>query len=331
VVSAFRIAARYLHAVAKRLKCFDFDDTLVSSEGLISVEHSNGEKITMDSATFAHFKPVEGDKLDFGAFNDVVKPRKIKKNFEKMRAASKAGDRVVILTARAPGASSSVEEFLASEGIHGVHVAALGSSDPDDKALWIDRAIREHGYDDVEFYDDSKANALAVEKRGLQHKIKFMSSAVPHPTEADYEGPALSRVFKSKNPTKAVVEIKPSSGGSHGPSDWWNQQTPTFKKHYCEQHPGSAYCHHGRTAATDPNKKRKDEIGARAKKLDNRKVTSFVEALSEKMDSMGPHAGIWLENIEASWDKFAKPHGLLRGFSEEDFEDLRQALFGYRG
>jgi hypothetical protein len=331
---AFRVAARYLAAVAKRLRVFDFDDTLVSSEGLISVEHADGEKITMDSATFAHFSPVDGDKLDFGAFNDVIRPRKIKKNFGKMREDVKAGDRVVILTARAPGAATAVQAFLEHEGLHGIEIAALGSSDPYDKARWIDKAIEEKGYDDVEFYDDSKANARAVEEHGMKHQIKFISAAVPHPSEEDYEGPPASRTFKSTNPTKAVVEIKPKGGdeskpgSSHGPSDWWKHQTPAFKKDYCQKHPASAYCGGEKTAATDPNEKRKAEIGKRVERLGNHKVKRYVGRLLTKMDQMGPHAGIWLENLEAHWGTFAKPEGLLGGFEAEDFATLHKALFG---
>lgn len=249
---ALRVAARYLRAVAKRLRIFDFDDTLVSSKGEIAVTKASGEKITMDSATFAHYKPADGDKLDFTAFNNVIKPRKIKKNFGKLRDAVKAGDRVVILTARAKGAASSVKKFLESEGIKGVEVAALGSSDPNDKGRWILNAVNEHGYEDVEFYDDSKANADAVREHGkkVEKKIKFVSSAVPHPTEEDYEGPPTSRSFDSDDPTAAVVEVKPKGGGGAAKedkgeatqSDWWKNQTQDFKENYCREHEHSKYC-----------------------------------------------------------------------------------------
>ncbi len=231
------------------MRVFDFDDTLVSSKGEVGVTKANGEKITMDSATFAHYTPSAGDKLDFTAFNNVIKPRKIKSNFDKLRAASKAGDRTVILTARAKGATSSVKKFLEYEGIKGVEVVALGSSNPQDKADWVDRETGKGGYDDVEFYDDSKANAKAVEDIGKKHhtKIKFISTAVPHPKEEDYEGPAVSKTFDSDEPVQAVVEVTPNPGQvvhdeHHGPSHWWKSQTPAFQENYCREHPGSKYC-----------------------------------------------------------------------------------------
>jgi hypothetical protein len=236
-----RVAARFQVAASKRMRVFDFDDTLVSSKGEVGVTKEHGEKITMDSATFAHYKPGPGDKLDFTAFNNVVKPRKIKKNFNRLREATKAGDRAVILTARAKGAASAVKKFLEKEGIKGVEVVALGSSDPNDKARWVDHETSKGGYEDVEFYDDSKANAKAVDDIGKKNhtKIKFVSSAVPHPTEADYDGPAESQVFNSDDPVAAVVEVKPEPG--HG-SDWWKHQTPDFKQNYCREHERSKYC-----------------------------------------------------------------------------------------
>lgn len=238
---ALRVAARFQVAAAKRMRVFDFDDTLVSSKGEVTVTKEHGEKIAMDSATFAHYKPGPGDKLDFSAFNNVVKPRKIKKNFDKLRDAAKAGDRTVILTARAKGATSAVKKFLETEGIKGVEVVALGSSDPYDKARWISKATKEGGYEDVEFFDDSKANANAVAEVGKKEhtKIKFVSSAVPHPTEEDYEGGPSSKVFDSDEPVQAVVEVKPEAG--HG-SDWWKHQTPDFKQNYCREHQRSKYC-----------------------------------------------------------------------------------------
>jgi hypothetical protein len=81
---------------------------------------------------------------------------------------------------------------------------------------------------------------------------------------------------------------------------------------------------------SNPNEKRKAEIEKRAKKIGNRKVTGYLEDLFEKMDQMGPHAGVWIEGLESDWARFAKPQGLTHGFSDDDFADLHEALFGYR-
>lgn len=252
---ALRVAARY-HAKkakkAKALRVFDFDDTLVSSHGSVSVTMADGEVVTMDSATFAHFKPTPGTKIDFGDFNHVSSPRIIKSNFRKLKEALRMDAEVVILTARAKGASSAVTKFLASQGVKGVKVVALASSDPYDKARWIDRAIDDEGYEDVEFRDDSIANANAVREHGEKHKsrIKFEAINTPYPkSDDDYEGPPLKESFKSDEPTISVLEIKPESDGkseskseSGGSSSWWDSQTEHFQQNYCREHEQSKYC-----------------------------------------------------------------------------------------
>jgi hypothetical protein len=80
---------------------------------------------------------------------------------------------------------------------------------------------------------------------------------------------------------------------------------------------------------SDPNAKRKHEALERAKKIGNRKVLKYLEdGLFEKLDQLGPHGGVFLEGLEHDWAKFAKPEGLLHGFTDKDFEALHKALFG---
>lgn len=81
----------------------------------------------------------------------------------------------------------------------------------------------------------------------------------------------------------------------------------------------------------DPNEARKKAILNRAKKTNNQKVIRYVEQdLSEKLDQAGPHAGIWLEAIESDFSALTKkPEGLLKSFSEKDFDNLFKAMFGY--
>lgn len=257
VVRALRAAAVALGASKPRLRVFDCDETLLVSYGAVTVTKPNGEVIRMDSATFAHFKPVEGDKLDFGAFNHVRRPRKIKKTFEHFKQCIENGDRVAILTARAKGAESAIRKFLEHEGVDvsKVQIVGLGSSNPYDKARWIDKVIEDGGHDDVEFYDDSHANANAVAEHGKKFHtaIKFTSTNVRHPHEEDFDGPAIEKDFDSDDPADAVVEYKPrakaqgESDKTDAPkkkaaSDWWDAQTESFKKGYCKDHPNSGYC-----------------------------------------------------------------------------------------
>jgi hypothetical protein len=46
-----------------------------------------------------------------------------------------------------------------------VFVVALGDADPEKKADWIEAKVKDEGYDDVFFVDDSQKNIDAVKKR----------------------------------------------------------------------------------------------------------------------------------------------------------------------
>jgi hypothetical protein len=336
--SAIRVANRWwlkISGAKSKLRVFDFDDTLVSSEGSVTIRTREGETHKINSATFAHYAPQDGDEMDFGAFNDIYSPRIIKKNFEHLKGCSEQGDtQTVILTARPKGSASAVQKFLEAQGVKGVHVVALASSDPYDKARWIDKEIEGKGYSDVEFHDDSRANANAVKEHGEKHKVegvKFSSNNPPHPKEGDYSGPALKTDFKSDNPTTSKVKIEKktpskSEKPSGGKGDWWSSQTKDFQSNYCQEHPRSQYCGH-RTAMRDPNKARKEQILQSAQKA-TPAVRAYVENhLMGKIDQAGAAAGIWLESLEAQVGKL-KPEGLLRKFTKEDFESLKKVLSG---
>jgi hypothetical protein len=334
-----------ISAPKSKLCVFDFDETLAVSEGSISVVKPDGQRITFDSATFAHFKPESGDKLDFSAFNDVSNPRKIKKNWDEFVKASEDSDtKVVILTARPKGSASSVSKFLESEGVKGVQVVALQSSDPYDKARWIDSAIEKGGYKDVEFTDDSNKNARAVAEHGEAHKrsgLKFSSVNSPHPQEKDFSGPASKKKYVSDNPTTAVSEFKSKTTSKEtehkkdrSPSDWWGNQSDEFHKSYCREHTKSDYCHTASGAskmASDPNAAEVARIKARASKSKNQKVKKYIPEFIDKIDQSGPAAGIWLEGLESHFETLAKkPEGLLKGFEADDFDDLFEVAFGYK-
>jgi DNA-binding ferritin-like protein len=331
-----RVMSRWLRMAASRnLQVFDFDDTLVSSQGSVSIKKSNGENLNLDSATFAHYKPSDGDELDFGAFNDVINPRIIKKNFDHLKASLAQPDtKVVILTARSKGAETSVTKFLESLGVKGVQVVGLQSSDPEDKANWIDQAIEAEHAEQMDFFDDSSANAAAVAAHENRHKtVKFKSHNTPHPHEADYDGPAIKTHFKSTNPQVAKVKYKtptqtekPESGHKPSGSDWWHEQTDTFKQKYCGDHPASGHCASVKVASNAALVKK---IRDRAKKSGNKKVIEYMGTFAEKMDQAGNHAGAWFESLEKSFDGFRrKPEGLFKGWTSADFDDLYDALFG---
>lgn len=240
-----RMRALLAEAVRRRLRVYDCDDTLISSDSTIRVQKADGERLEMDSGAFACYSPSAGDVFDFSDFNHVNNPRLIKKNFEALKAdAAREDTEVVVLTARPKGAESAIQEFLENLGIMDVRVVALASSSPVDKGSWVAEHALRNGYRDVGFVDDSHANVQAVTNvvDVMMGDIFVKGDHVAHPHEDDYAGPPISRKYVSRNPTTALV---PFGKTTHAPSEWWKSQTDEFKRRYCKQHPGSDYCQRG--------------------------------------------------------------------------------------
>ena len=148
---------------SKKLSIFDFDDTLVSTNAKIHITHNNGEDETLTPAEYAVYEPQEGDEFDFSEFDGPLKdPEIIKKNFQlflQVLNKSRRGRRTAILTARENPVP--VKNFLKKQGIEGIEIIALGSSDPQDKADWIEDQAKA-GWNDIRFMDDSSKNIASV-------------------------------------------------------------------------------------------------------------------------------------------------------------------------
>jgi len=149
----------------KKLRVFDFDDTLVKTTSFIYVTHKDGKQEKLTPGEYAVYKEKPGDKFDYKDFQHVSNPQIIKGYVELLkRMVNSGGDRkVYILTARA--AYRPVFEFIRDLGINGVEVIALGDSNPEKKADWIEQQIKLNNFDDIYFIDDSPKNVDAVKKR----------------------------------------------------------------------------------------------------------------------------------------------------------------------
>lgn len=157
--------SRTLFTEDKKLRVFDFDDTLVKTTSFIYVTHKDGKKSKLNPGEYAVYQEKPGDVFDYSDFQKVSNPKLIKGYFgllKKMSAAD-SGRTIYILTAR--GAYKPVYDFIRALGIRNLHVIALGDSNPEKKADWIEAKVRDEGYDDVFFVDDSLKNVEAVRKR----------------------------------------------------------------------------------------------------------------------------------------------------------------------
>jgi len=148
-------------AGTKKLRVFDFDDTLAHIEALIRVTHVDGTKSELTPAEYAVYTPQKGDIFNFSDFNKIIRQAKpIGDNVDDLiRSYNNPTEKTTILTARMLG--YPVKKYLKDEFGIEPYVVGLGSSDPMDKARWIEQQIHK-GYNDIEFRDDSKKNVDAV-------------------------------------------------------------------------------------------------------------------------------------------------------------------------
>ena len=191
----------------KKLRVFDFDDTLVNTKSHIYITHGDGKKSTLTPGEYAIYEPKPDDKFDFSDFEEVKQPQEIKGVTKLLRAVHGAsGDRkTVILTARS--AYKPVKDYLKDIGLEGIYVVALADANPQKKADWISDKIKS-GYTDVFFIDDSHKNVSAVQALKKKHpEVKLKVRTVRH------EHPAMPKMVgkednKEKTVTPSVDKLK---------------------------------------------------------------------------------------------------------------------------
>ena len=173
--------SRSLFTESKKLRIFDFDDTLVKTTSFIYVTN-NGKKSKLTPGEYAVYNEKEGDEFDFSDFSKVQDPQELKKITKVFRriVQSSGGDGVHILTARA--AYKPIRQYLKDIGINmsKIYVTALASNNPKDKADWIEDKIDNEGYTDVYLADDSPKNVEATKKMLRGKDVKWRVQLIKH-------------------------------------------------------------------------------------------------------------------------------------------------------
>ena len=166
----------------KKLRIFDFDDTLAKVKSNIIVKNKDKE-FTLTPAEFAVYNPKQGDSFNFKEFNEMIKTAiPIKSNLKLLqKAAEDPMTKTTILTARLLG--YPVKHYLKKNFNLDIYVVAVGGADPKLKVNYIEKEIKK-GYNDIVFIDDSYKNVKAVE--ALQAKYPQVDLKVIHTTEADH-------------------------------------------------------------------------------------------------------------------------------------------------
>jgi hypothetical protein len=206
-----------------KLRVFDFDDTLVQTDAMIYVIKKNtGRKLALTPGQYATYTQDEDDMIDFSEFDSEIKSGKELKQYTAIlrRVLNQPGTdrKAVVLTARGNG--EVVKDFLAKIGIPNIEVIAVGSSDPQKKAQWIESQINQ-GFDDIYFLDDSPKNIQAVDALKSKYpNIKLRTQNVIHRQPGTLmEGGAaghLAHPYEDLDLTFAEVKdmIKAALGGT---------------------------------------------------------------------------------------------------------------------
>ena len=203
-VSAFQPMHEAELPTGKKLRVFDFDDTLVKTTSHIYIKHGDGKESKLTPGEYAIYEPKSDDKFDFSDFQKVNQPQEIKGVTKLLRTiVNKEGERkVVILTARA--AYKPIKDYLKDIGLEGIYVVALADSDPQKKADWIEDKIKK-GYNDVFFIDDSHKNVEAV--GGLKKKYPDIKMKVQHVKHDTPPAPKSKYDRKDKEDKKATADV----------------------------------------------------------------------------------------------------------------------------
>jgi hypothetical protein len=174
--------ANLLDQPVKKIRVFDFDDTLATSNNLVFAV-KDGETITLNAGEFAK----KGDKLlkegyefDFTDFNTVRKGKKGPLfDIAKRIKAARGNEDLFVLTARAPEAQQAIYEFLKSQDLEIPleNIIGLGNSTGEAKAQWLVGKAAE-GYNDFYFADDAAANVRAVNENMSKLDVKSKTQLV---------------------------------------------------------------------------------------------------------------------------------------------------------
>ena len=204
--------ARDPNAPVKKIRVFDFDDTLARTKSNVLYTMPDGKTGKITPAEFAKKgaeMEAEGAVWDFSEFKKVVGGKRgplfeVAKKIQEVRGT----EDVFVLTARPQEAAGPISEFLNSLGLNIPinNITGLADSSPLAKSGWIvDKAAE--GYNDFYFADDHMANVKAVKKvldvidvkgKVQQAKVKF-SQTVDEKFNEIIEDKVKSKVKFSKN------------------------------------------------------------------------------------------------------------------------------------
>ena len=211
--------ARDPNAKEKKIRVFDFDDTIAQSKSDVLYTMPDGTKGKLNASEFANQSvtlTMQGAKFDFSEFNKVKEGIKgplfdVAKNIFDKRGSKD----LFILTARPMAAAMEIKTFLDGLGIDIPieNIATLENGSPLAKSQWILNKAGE-GYNDFYFADDAYKNIDAVKKvletvdvksKVQQAKVKFSESVDQKMNDIIYQKTGIES-FKEYSDVRAKSE-----------------------------------------------------------------------------------------------------------------------------
>ena len=211
--------ARDPNTQEKKIRVFDFDDTVAQSKSDVLYTMPDGTKGKLNAAEFAEqgvMLTEQGAKFDFSEFDKVKQGIKgplfdvAKTIFDK-----KGSKDLFILTARPMAAAMEIKTFLDGVGIDIPleNIITLENSSPLAKSQWILNKAGE-GYNDFYFADDAYKNIEAVQKvldvtnvksKVQQAKVKFSETVDQAMNDIIYQKTGIES-FKEYSDVRAQAE-----------------------------------------------------------------------------------------------------------------------------
>ena len=217
------------NAPVKKIRVFDFDDTLARTKSNVLYTMPDGKTGKLNAEQFAERGTElmeQGVEFDFSEFNKVIDGKKGPLFKVAEMIADKRGTQdMFVLTARSAAAAPAIKEFLDSLGLNIPlqNITGLADSSPLAKSGWmVDKAAE--GYNDFYFADDATQNVAAV-KRVLDVvdvKSKVQQAKIRFSKDVDT---IFNDIIENKTGILSAKEYSPAKaqtvGASKGKWKFW--------------------------------------------------------------------------------------------------------------